>query len=190
MIEINLLPHREARRIAEVKRSLGMLAAGLVAVSLAIGLAQSSVTRQAELARASVQQLQGDLVRFKPQQEKLAEFKIKKAALEEKLATIRELDEARKGPVRLLGEVGNQTPDRLWLTQISADGQQVTLEGASLDNSVVADFLRNLNDSPYFSEVDLDKTAREKEIRGVKLVNFTITASLHAAEKDKPKSGV
>ena len=189
MIEINLLPHREARRVAEFRQFSMVVVASLLALSIAIGALHANAARDAEMARASVQQFQADLVRFKPQQEKLAQFKVKKAALEQKLAAIRELDEARKGPVRLLAEVGGQTPERLWLTGLAAQGSQVTLEGASLDNSVVANFLRNLNDSPYFREVDLDRTAREKEVRGVMLVNFTITASLQAATEGEAQDG-
>ena len=189
MIEINLLPHREARRIAEFRQFAMVVAASLLALTVAIGTVHASTARDAEMARASVQQFQADLVRFKPQQEKLTQFKAKKAALEQKLAAIRKLDEARRGPVRLLAEVGSQTPERLWLTGLAAQGNQVTLEGASLDNTVVANFLRNLNDSPYFREVDLDRTASKKEIRGVMIVNFTITASLRAALQEESQGG-
>ena len=174
MIEVNLLPHREARRLAELRR-LGLFLAGSIGiVLLGLGFVHSNVARQSELATASVRQLEADLARFKPQQEKVAEFKLKKRALQEKLAAIRTLERARQGPLRLLGEIGEKTPDRLWLTQLNATGSEVVLDGASLDTSVVADFLRNLNDSSYFTEVDLNRTAREREFRGVKLVNFTI----------------
>lgn len=166
-----------------------ILIGGIVVVCLGIVLFHSDMDRQAELLQVSVRQLEVDLERFKPQQEKVAEFKAKKQALEEKLAAIRKLDEARRGPVRLLGEVGHQTPDRLWLTQLRANENEVTLEGASLDTSVVADFLRNLNDSSYFSEVDLDRTAREREIRGVKLVNFTITARVGGNSETSTEDG-
>ncbi|MED5262887.1 MAG: PilN domain-containing protein [Myxococcota bacterium] len=190
MIEVNLLPHREARRLAEVRR-LGLILAASIGLALVgVGFVHSNMARQSELATASVRQLEADLDRFKPQQEKVAEFKLKKRALEEKLDAIRALELARQGPLRLLGEIGKQTPDRLWLTQLNASGGEVVLGGASLDTSVVADFLRNLNDSSYFTEVDLNRTAREREFRGVKLVNFTIKVRFVEAPEAAMEGGV
>jgi type IV pilus assembly protein PilN len=116
-------------------------------------------------------------------------FKLQKRSLEQKLAAIARLDEARRGPLHLLAEISDRTPDRLWLTQLRADGPEIILEGSSLDTSVVADFLGRLNDSTYFREVDLDRTAREREVRGVKLVNFTITAVLEGVAEPIPGEG-
>ncbi len=45
---------------------------------------------------------------------------------------------------------------------------------------VVADFLRGLNASPFFSNVDLDKTSGGKVVRGVRLVNFVIRADMES----------
>ena len=189
MIEVNLLPHREARRLAELRRLVLLFAGSVGIVLLGVGFVHSNLVRQSELATASVRQFEADLERFKPQQEKVAEFKSKKRALEEKLAAIRQLELARQGPLRLLGEIGKQTPDRLWLTQLDATGSEVMLDGASLDTSVVADFLRNLNDSSYFTEVDLNRTAREREFRGVKLVNFTIKVRFAEDPAEAEKGG-
>ena len=52
----------------------------------------------------------------------------------------------------------------------------MTISGESLDTGVVADFLRALNESPYFVDVDLESTSRGKAIQGVKVVVFTVTA--------------
>lgn len=178
MIEINLLPHREARRRAELKHAV--TTSVFVALMLVLGLyvAESSVDGRKERAQASIKQLRSDLARYKPQQAKVAEFKKTRAELKEKIAVIEGLDAARTGPVRILEEVGVQTPPRLWLTRLRTEGGKITLEGASLDNTVVADFLRNLNDSTRFANVDLDSTESRNAVEGVELVNFVITADL------------
>lgn len=178
MIEINLLPHREARRKAELRQMLVACAIAAGVLLLGIYLAESGIRNQRAYAEASVEQLESDLARYKPQEAKLAEFKKTRAQLREKLAVIRGLDAARTGPVRILEEVRVQTPARLWLTRLRTEGDAITLEGASLDNSVVADFLRNLNGSNHFHNVDLDKTETGHEVDGVELVNFVITAEL------------
>ena len=55
----------------------------------------------------------------------------------------------------------------------------MTLEGESLDTGVVADFLRGLNESRYFQNVDLESTSRGSGVEGgVKVVKFTVTAEM------------
>ncbi len=41
-----------------------------------------------------------------------------------------------------------------------------------------ADFLRSLNGSDHFRDVDLERTSPGPEVDGVRLVHFVITASL------------
>jgi len=178
MIEINLLPHRQARRVADLRQSLSLLVLGMVLVCGGIGFVHTDTREKIRNAEAQVRQLQSDIEQYKPQEQKVADFKKQRRQLEEKLDVIRGLDRARSGPIRLLDELADRTPERLWITKLSTNAGQLTVEGESLDTGVVADFLRSLNASPYFADVDLDKTTPGKAVQGVKLVNFVITANL------------
>jgi len=178
MIEINLLPHREAKRAADLRQTAGVLVLGLVLEAGLIWFLHSGVDRQVGHARAAVKQLEADIEQYKPQQAKVQQFKDKRSQLEEKLAVIDGLEKGRTGPVRLMDELSANTPDRLWLTGVETAGNAITLEGESLDTGMVAEFLRGLNESRYFTSVDLDRTSRGKEIDGVQLVSFVVTAQL------------
>ena len=178
MIEINLLPHREARRAADLRQTAGVLVLGLVMVCGGIAMVDSGIDQDLASAEATVRQLEADIARYKPEQEQVEAFKAKRTELEDKLDVIRGLDRARSGPVRIMDELSRSTPDRLWLTSLSTEGVEITVEGDSLDTGVVADFLRALNASPYFTEVDLERTSSGAQREGVKLVHFIITAAL------------
>ena len=134
-------------------------------------------------AEASVAQLKADIARYEPQKELVKTFKKRKKQLRSKLDVIDSLEQARNGPVRVLDELSERVPDRLWLTSISTKGKGIKLEGQSLDNSVVAEFLRGLNASPFFGNVDLDKTSGGKVVKGVRLVNFEIRADMISPTK-------
>jgi len=178
MITINLLPHREARRVADLRQTLALLVLGLVILGGAIWFVNKSVKDSQMMAEAAVRQLEADIERYGPEQKQVASFKQKKSELEDKLDVIRDLDAARSGPVRLLDELAKTTPERLWLTKLETEGASITLEGQSLDTGVVADFLRSMNASAYFDLVDLERTVSGAEREGVRLVMFVITAQL------------
>ena len=57
MIEINLLPHREAKRVADLRDSVGLLVLGLVLVMGGIWFADSGIEAEIEKNEASVRQL-------------------------------------------------------------------------------------------------------------------------------------
>lgn len=194
MIEINLLPHRESRRLADLRQSVALLALGLVIAGGGIFFVSSSVNADLERAKTNARQLEAAIEQFKPQQEQVAKFKKQRKRLEEKLDVIKRLEKARTGPVRLFDEIANLTPDRLWLSILKTEGSKVTLDGSSLDTGIVADFLRSLNRSEYFSNVDLKKTKGGKEVEGVRLVDFKISADFlkaksAPAQKSKKKKG-
>ncbi|MFP6622625.1 MAG: PilN domain-containing protein [Myxococcota bacterium] len=178
MIEINLLPHREAKRVADLRQTAGVLALGLVLVFGVIAMVDRAQDAALEKAGATIRQLETDIARYKPEEDKVRAFKAKRIQLEDKIDVIRGLDRARSGPVRIMDELSRNTPERLWLTSLSTEGTQITVEGDSLDTSVVADFLRSLNASPFFTEVDLERTFSGAQVEGVKFVHFVITAAL------------
>jgi type IV pilus assembly protein PilN len=180
MMEINLLPHREARRAADLRETVAVMLFGLVVIVGAIFFTDKSVKADLNMAQANVNQLKADISRYEPQQKLVGEFKTRKKNLQNKLDIIESLENARNGPVRILDELSSNVPERLWLTGIQTKGVGIRLEGQSLDTGVVADFLRGLNASPFFTNVDLDKTAGGKIVAGVRLVNFVIRADMQS----------
>ena len=190
MMKINLLPHREARRAADLRETVAVLLLGLIVICGGVFFVDKGVKSDLAMAEANVTQLQADIDRYKPQQKLVESFKKQKKQLQNKLDIIGSLEAARNGPVRVLDELTAQVPDRLWLTAIMTKGKGIKLEGQSLDTGVVADFLRGLNSSPYFTNVDLDKTAGDKIVDGIRLVSFEIRADMQTpvAKADDAKS--
>ncbi len=178
MVEINLLPHREARRAADIRETIALLVLGLVVLAGGGFFLGSSARSDLEMARTNIAQLEADIERYKPQQALIAKFKTRKQHLQDKLDVIDSLERARNGPVRVLDEISSRVPDRLWLTSITTKGNEIRLKGKSLDTGVVADFLRSLNGSEYFKNVDLEKTEGGELVKGVRLVNFELKADM------------
>ena len=177
MLEINLLPVREARRKADLRQYFMQLVLVLIVVCGGVGLFHSRLIDQINRTEARVAQMQSDIDKFAPQLQQVEAFKKRKSELQKKIDIIDGLDKARAGPVRVLYEVASRTPDRLWLTAMSTKARQIKFQGQSLDNELVAVFLRKLGESQYFANVDLS-SAKLAETKGLKLVRFEITADL------------
>lgn len=193
MIEINLLPVREARRRADLRELLMQLMLVLLVACGVIALVHSRLNDDLDLAAARVKQMEHDIEQFKPQLAQVAAFRKQKAKLEKKIDVIDGLDRARSGPVRILAELATRAPERLWLTSLETKGKSVTMKGESIDNEIVALFLRALDESPYFTDVDLGSSVLAGAKKGVRLVSFDITATLVSpgteAKTDQPAAG-
>ena len=187
MLEINLLPVREARRAADLRQYAMQLVLAVLVVGGGVLLVHSRIVEQTQTANARVHQMQRDIDQFKPQIEQVAKFRKKKAKLEKKIDVIDELDRARSGPVRVLDEIASRAPGRLWLTDVRTEGPTIVMRGESLDNELVALFLRSLGDSEFFENVDLDSTELGKDTGGLQTVRFNIRAVLVSPKPAKTR---
>jgi type IV pilus assembly protein PilN len=188
MLEINLLPVREVRRRAEARQVVAQLVLVLILTFCGVGALQARLASDMDRSQARIQQMEKDIARFKPQLDQVEAFKKKKSELEKKIDVIDGLDRARRGPVRVMAELADRIPQRVWLTNVDTSGSGISLKGESLDNELVALFLRDLGASPYFSEVDLEGTKLAAASGGLKLVKFEVKAAL-AGAKPAPAAG-
>ena len=192
MLQINLLPVREVRKRFEARQILLQLVLVLILTAAAIGAFHTRLSSQVERTQARILQMDKDIAQFKPQIEQVEAFKKKKKELEKKIEVIESLDRARRGPVRILAELSDRIPDRVWVTSLETNGAQLKLQGESLDNELVAVFVRNLAESKYLGDVDLGGTKLAKQKKGLNLVQFDLKATLLGAKPieaaDEPKA--
>ena len=188
MIQINLLPVREARRKADLRQLVMQIVLALILVAGAIGVVHSRLADKIGHAEARITQMQHDIKQFDPQLKQVAAFRKKKAQLEKKIDIIAGLDRARKGPVRVMDELASNTPARLWLESLRTEGEAIELKGQSLDNELVAVFLGSLGDSPYFDKVDLNSTKLGKGPEGLEVVEFVIEAQITSPKDSEPET--
>lgn len=177
MIQINLLPIREARRKADAKQQLLVMLGAMAATIVAAFMFHQVLKLDIGDSRDRVAALNARLEQFKPQQAQVDNYKAKKAEIERKLNVIERLERSQSGPVHILDQLAARTPDRVWLTELDASAGSLQLTGMSDDNQRVADFLTSLSDSPYFGNVELVETQLQ-EVDELKLNTFTIQAQI------------
>ena len=93
-------------------------------------------------------------------QKRLAEFKKKKKLLKSQLKVIEDLRNSKQGPVRVLDEISMRVPKQVWLLNMRQKGNRLFIRVAAETNEAVAIFFKRLQDSPYFTKVELQDITR------------------------------
>ena len=182
MIRINLMPREEALRAATRQRDQALLLVALLVALVGMGMGEFASRQQATAAALVAEEHRAELVLLDRRYRASLQVEARLRELSAKRDTIKLLERQRRGPVYVLEDLGAATPDALWLTEMRESGGAVVLKGQGLDNQTIALFLRQLEDSPYFTGVDLVET-KHIEKDQAELKEFTIRARvLYAGE--------
>ena len=169
MIKINLVAETPAAASAPAERpqfSLGakqgdiilliVLAISLIVVGTQWYLLTSKRSELQEVERQRRRERDELLVYIK----KVEELEARREALRHKINVINELKRNQQGPVRILDEVSRALPELVWLTQLKLKGNNVEVAGAAMDENAVANYISNLDASPFFNEPNLKNLSR------------------------------
>jgi type IV pilus assembly protein PilN len=177
MIQINLLPRRAKRRkVTHRQLFLGYL------VSLAMALIVIGVIWI--LQRNEISDLQGRLARVEGEVRQFAKYEAllkevtqKKLVIDKKREIIKDLQRDRDTLVRLMGLISAEIPaDKIWLERLVQSANSMTLSGVAMNNESIAEFMRNLESSPYITKGTVNLThSRQTLISNRKLREFQIT---------------
>ena len=169
MIKINLVsetpsaaPTRRKRREFSLGAKQGdaillvVLAISLVVVGGRYYLLHSEEKSLQEEER----QLRAERDELLPFIQKVQVLEAKRAALLHKIEVINELKQNQRGPVRIMDEVSRALPELVWLTNLNLKGKTLTLTGMAMDENAVANYISNLDASPFFQEPSLVSLTR------------------------------
>ena len=78
-----------------------------------------------------------------------------KEALLARMKVIQELQGSRSEIVHIFDELAKAIPENIYLIKASRSGTNISLEGVADSNDYVSELMRNLNDSPWFTNPKL-----------------------------------
>jgi len=206
VIRINLLPTRKAKRQEASQRQfllMGLAVLGTIGLVIFFHL---QATSELESAQHDNTILQADVAKLKQELGDYDKIRGQREELLKQRKTIQALEAGRNGPVFLLRELSeilspgkgptfdrvtyeealrkdpnagftNWEPKRAWLDSYTETKLEVKLRGAAKSNEDVAEFLKRLNSSVFFKDVNLDATAQAAK-GSVKYVNFGLSATV------------
>ena len=78
----------------------------------------------------------------------------------------------------MLDELATLMPKRLWLTKLEEKGGSLAFTGNATSIDDVSEFMTALKGSRHFRSVELGKTAAKGDSKVLRLVDFTLSASV------------
>jgi len=143
VILINLLPHREEKRVARKRAFFVALGIAAVVGAVIVGIWFSVLQQLTAAQQARNTFLKTEIAKLEAQIKDIANLRNEIEALKARQRAVEDLQTNRNIPVYLLDELVKQTPEGIYLTSIKQNAGVVTVAGVAQTNERVSEFLRN-----------------------------------------------
>ena len=214
MIRINLLPVRQVRKVQIGQRQLLLFVGLLAVEGVAMAVLYNMESDEVEKRRQALTAINTEIEALKKEVGDYDQLERQRNELLKQRKVINELGSKRTGPIWLLREMsavlsinGQPTydqdeynellrrnpgagfnpkwnPKRLWIERMVERGGRLELSGKAKDYDDVAELLKRLNVSKYFTNVVLKRNDQVKDNQvGLKVVRFALTCKVTYAVK-------
>jgi type IV pilus assembly protein PilN len=188
MIRINLLPSHDRKKTRRIKLptfsgggpKTVWATAGLALYVAVVFLTAMLQTRSMRALDRNIAEARREAAELAPQLERIRKLTKEREEVNRRLAVIAELDKDRYFRVELLNDISTQLPENCWLTSMKEQGgTNLSMEGITFSNYLIADLMNNLEKSERFNTVDLS-IAQEGRILDHKVIQFTLQSQVSA----------
>jgi Tfp pilus assembly protein PilN len=181
-IEINLLPaeYRIHKKVFKLKREVVYPLLGVAIISL--GLLSWTVTFQSSISQYTneIRTIQQQIALNKPIQNEINKLREDKITIQGKIRALERINVNREKWVRLMEELSQRLPEFTWIISIKEESSLppiIHLEGRTFSFPEVANYMSNLKESVYVSDVDLSNI--EQIDNKEKMYRFSISCTIN-----------
>ena len=184
MIKINLLGDETIIDNSARYALFGVLASVAALLMLFFAMQNSLGTEISDLSEKK-ETLEKELARLQKITKEVRDLETKQEEYNAKLVVIATLKKSKAGPVRVLDDLNLALPEKAWLTEAKESSGVLTLVGRALDEQTIASFMRDLEKSDYFEQVD-PVEIKQIDMDGVKIKEFAVTAMISYTGRVEP----
>lgn len=150
MIQVNLIPVRAQKRRETVRQFISAYFLSIVLLLAVMGYLWLSLRNEVKSLERRSTQLSNEINQYAKYDSMLKELKEKKAIIDKKRSIIKDLQNDRDRVVRILALLSVELPaDKIWFERLTISSNSISLNGVALSNEAIAEFMRNLESSPY-----------------------------------------
>ena len=189
-VRVNLLPHREERR-KRARQHFYIVAGGTALIGALVVVAMHTyVARLIEGQEDRNRFLKGEISKLEKEISEINSLRDQIQALLARKNIIETLQAERAQTVNLLDQLVKQTPEGVYLKQITQRGLRVNLIGYAQSNARVSTLMRNIDSSPLLEKAELiEVKAANVDKKRVSEFNLFLFLKRTAADESKAKPG-
>jgi type IV pilus assembly protein PilN len=188
MARINLLPWRAERRKQREREFYAQLGVAAVIGVLVVFLWMFWMGRRIDNQDSRNAYLQSEIKQVDERIAKIKDLEKVRSQLLARKQIIEQLQSNRSQMVHLFDELVKTIPASVRLTSLKQGGQSMTLNGAAQSNASVAEYMRNIEASPWMGHADLSKTENSHNATRMPY-NFGLTVALNRPKTDEVVAG-
>lgn len=161
MVTINLLPVKAELRLNAIIQHVILFAVCVGIIVVGLGILQGTMKREKTSIESDIQTTQVQITELKVKAEEIEKVKKRRVELEKKLQVINDLSIQKTGPVEVLDELSMLIPEKAWISSFTNTGEKVVLDGTAVDNTIIAEFMKRLQGSKHYTDVELVLSEQE-----------------------------
>jgi type IV pilus assembly protein PilN len=183
MARINLLPWRAERRKQREREFFMQLGAAFAAGILFVLLWSFWMGMRIDNQNERNAYLQGEIKQVDVKIAKINELDKVRSRLLARKQIIEQLQANRSQMVHLFDELVKTIPGSARLAALKQNGQSMTLNGVAQSNASVAEYMRNIEASPWMGHAELSKTENTHDSSRMPY-SFGLTVALNRPKDD------
>ena len=173
MIKINLLPLRASKKKETIRQQVSILVLSVIGV-LVIGLSvYALLLNKINTTKAQIESSESELQSLKAKIGAIDNIKKLQEDVKKKLDVLNKLRREKSGPASRLAALSDAVPEKLWLTRYAESGGNVSVSGVAVNEELIALFMKNLQASGAFANVDL-QVSEQTDLSGMKAKRFDL----------------
>ena len=153
--KINLLPWREKRRKERQQEFIIMLVVAAAVAGLVFFAWQQYVNSQITFQGERNRMIQSRITVLDRQIAEINQLEQRRAELIERMRVIQDLQGNRPTIVYVFDELVRTLPDGVYYTSVRRRGDVYTISGIAESNARISRLMRNFDESPWFTEPNL-----------------------------------
>ncbi len=184
MTRINLLPWREELRQERQKQFISLLVLTVILAAAIVGLIHFQLNAKIDYQNARNRYLQTEIAKLDDEIKEIRELRKVRKSLVERMEVIQDLQASRPSIVHLFTELVTTVPNGVYLKTLTQNGDTLRITGEAESNARVSSYMRNLNNSEWLKDPNLDVIEIEdKKVHRVSTFVLTVKQTSPNAEK-------
>jgi len=187
MIRINLLPYRASKKKETATQQVIIMSAVMLIALAVVGGVYFVTLNKISTTKQEIKLSEDELANLKKKVGEIDKLKKLQADVQRKLDILNQLRKEKTGPANRLARMSDIVPEKMWLTKYQESGLKVSISGLAYNEELIADFMRNIQGSEEFGNVEL-LVSEQQEISGVKLKKFDLSCMIKVSMPEVPKT--